>query len=110
MPLCCPHCNTWLPEVEDATCPQCGGGLSDPPKNVAQVPDKMTVAGNSAEHVAVAIVLLLVIAGSVFAFVQALDEKDTALLVVFGLVILGCGAVLVVVVRQLIGWLRARSR
>ena len=106
----CPSCKAWLPDVADGTCPQCGVDLNDPPKNVTEVPDKMTVAGNIAKHVAVAIVLLLVMAGFVSALVQSLEEKNTPLSVVLGLVILGCGAALFVVIRQLIGWLRARSR
>ena len=110
MPQSCPYCKAWLPEVKDATCLRCGVNVNAPPANVTEVPGRMTVAANSAEHVAVAIVLLLVIVGFVFAFVQSLDKKNTALSVVFGLVILGCGAALFVVLRQLLGWLRVRSR
>jgi hypothetical protein len=82
--------------------------LSNPPKNVTEVPGKAEVAGNSAEHVTVALALLLVMVGMGFAFVQAVEDKNTALAVVFAVVILGCGSVLVVVIRQLLGWLRVR--
>src|SRR5262245_44379833 len=110
MPQTCPYCKVWLPEVKDAICPHCGVDLNNPQRNVTEVHDILTVVGNSAKHIAVAIVLLLIIAGFVFAFVQSLDEKNTVLSVVFGLVILGCGTLLFVVVQQLIGWLRVRSR
>lgn len=106
MPQSCPYCKTWIPEVKEATCPKCGVDLNNAPKNVTEVPSRMAVAGNSAQHVVVAIALLLVTAGFVSAFVRSLDEKNTALSVVFGLVILGCDVVLFVVIRQLIGWLR----
>src|SRR4051812_35105061 len=99
----CPFCKAWLPAVASANCPQCGVDLNNAPANVTEVPDKATVASNSAEHVAVASVLLLVMVGMGFAFVQAIEDKNTALSVVFAVVMLGCGGVLFVVIRQLIG-------
>lgn len=72
------------------------------------MPDKATVVGNSAEHVAIAVVLLLVMVGMGYAFIQSLAEKETALSVVFVVVFLGCGVVLYGTVKNLIGWLRAR--
>lgn len=82
--------------------------MNNAPANVTEVPDKATVAGNSAEHVTVALALLLVMAGMGFALVQAIEDKNTALSVVFAVVILACVAALSVVIRQLMGWLRAR--
>ncbi|MBN9119411.1 MAG: hypothetical protein J0I06_09670 [Planctomycetes bacterium] len=83
--------------------------LADPPKNVTEVPDKMAVAGNSAEHVSVALGLVLVMVGVGYAFVQSLADGEPTLLVVFALVFLGCGAVLYVTARNLRGWLRSRT-
>lgn len=82
--------------------------MSDPPANVVEVPDKATVIGNSLENAVTALALLLVMAGTGYAFVQSLAENEPALSVVFGCVFLGCGAVLYGTVRNLVGWVRAR--
>jgi hypothetical protein len=104
----CPHCKAWLPEVVDPTCPRCGVDLNAPPANVTEVPGKVALIGASVEYGAYSLVLVLVIAGFVYALVQSIGEKDAALSVVFGLVILGCGAVLYTTVRNLVICLRGR--
>ena len=104
----CPNCKEWLPTVRDEFCPRCRANLSDRPANTAEVPDKMTVAGNSFEHAATALVLLLVMAGMGYGFVRALADKETVLAIVFVCVFVGCGVVLSNTIRNLIGWLRAR--
>jgi hypothetical protein len=51
------------------------------------------------------IVLLIIMAGLAYAFVESFGEKDVALLVVLAAAFFGCGAIVCVIVRGLlVGW------
>ena len=108
MPQSCPHCKAWLPEVAEATCPRCGVNLDAAPPNVTEVPGKIALVGASIKYGVISLVLLLVLAGFVYALVQSFDERDTAVSVVFGVVIIGCVAALYTTVKNLVLCLRGR--
>jgi hypothetical protein len=94
-----------LPTVAEAHCSQCGANLSDPPRNVTEVPNQDPLlraleAVRKLGRWCLVLVLLLVMAGFVYAFVESFGEKDPALLVLLALVIVGCGVLVCIAVRR----------